>query len=103
MGTPTMDDQPCRSYFPQPHFHRRYEALRAFFVEGGPTAEVAARYGYKPAAFNVMVSQFRSRVRRGDVPPFSSPTAAVGPPGGRVAEAPRARRRPGPPIGGPST
>ena len=30
--------------------HRQYEALRAFFVEGLPSAEAAARFGYTPGA-----------------------------------------------------
>ncbi len=52
-----MDDQPCRSFFLQPRstFHRRYEALRAFFIEGRPLAEVAAQFGYKPTALNVLI------------------------------------------------
>ena len=28
--------------------HRQYEALRAFFVEGIPSAQAAARFGYTP-------------------------------------------------------
>ena len=100
-----MDDQPCRSYFLQPQspFHRRYEALRAFFVEGRPPAEIAAQYGYKSTAFNVMISQFRSQVRRDNVPPFSSPMAAVGPQDGCVAKTTMVRRKPRSPISGPST
>ena len=55
MRADTIDDQPCRSFFLQPRstFHRRYEALRAFFIEGRPPAEVAAQFGYKPAALKV--------------------------------------------------
>ena len=100
-----MDDQPCRSYFLEPRSpsHRRYEALRAFFVEGRPPAEIAARYGYKPTAFNVMISRFRGEVRRGGVTPFLSPMAAAGPRADRVAETRSVRRRPGSPISGPST
>lgn len=100
-----MDDQPCRSFFlePQSPFHRRYEALRAFFVEGRPPAEVAARYGYKPAAFNVMISRFRGQICRDAVPPFFSPMAAAVPRDGRGAKTTTARRRPKSPIGEPST
>jgi len=100
-----MDDQPCRSFFlePQSPFHRRYEALRAFFVERRPPAEVAARYGYRPAAFNVMISRFRGQIRRDAAPPFFSPMAAAGPRDGRGARTTTARRRPKPPIGEPST
>ena len=96
-----MDDQPCRSFFhePQSPFHRRYEALRAFFVEGQPPAEIAARYGYKPAAFNVMIRRFRSQIRRAAAPPFLSPMAAAGPWAGRGAKTATARRRPQSPTG----
>ena len=100
-----MDDQPCRTYFLEPRspFHRRYEALRAVFVEGRPSAEIAARFGYKPATFDVMVSRFRGQARRGTVPPFSSPMAAAGPRDGRAARTTTARTRPRSPISGPST
>jgi len=91
-----MDDPPCRSFFLEPRapFHRRYEALRAFFVEGRPLGEVAARYGYKPAALNVMISRFRGQIRRDTVPPFFSPMGADGPRGGRAAKTGTARRGP---------
>ena len=39
--------------------HRQYEALRAYFVEGIPSAEAAKRFGYSPAAFRVMCHGFR--------------------------------------------
>jgi len=44
--------------------HRQYEALRAFFVDGLPSAEVAARFGYTPGSFRVLVHQFRSQPER---------------------------------------
>src|SRR5690242_7034212 len=44
--------------------HRQYEALRAFFVEGIPSAEAARRFGYTPGSFRVLVHQFRSGPRR---------------------------------------
>jgi hypothetical protein len=44
--------------------HRQYEALRAFFVDGVPSAEVAARFGYTPGSFRVLVHQFRNHPRR---------------------------------------
>jgi hypothetical protein len=39
--------------------HRQYEALRAYCVEGLPSAEAAARFGYSPGSFRVLVHQFR--------------------------------------------
>ena len=44
--------------------HRQYEALRAFFVEGVPSAEAAARFGYTPGSFRVLVHQFRNQPGR---------------------------------------
>lgn len=38
---------------------RRYEALRAYFVDEVPSNEVALRFGYTPATFRVMCSKFR--------------------------------------------
>ena len=37
--------------------HRQYEALRAFFVEGLPSAEAARRFGYTPGSFRVLCHQ----------------------------------------------
>ncbi len=39
--------------------HRQYEALRAYFVEGLPSDEVARRFGYDPVSFRVLCSHFR--------------------------------------------
>ena len=77
-----MDAQLCRRFFldPQLTFHRRYEALRAFFVENRPVAEIASQFGYKPTALNVMISRFHAQYRRGSVPPFLSPTVGGGHP-----------------------
>jgi hypothetical protein len=100
-----MDDQPCRDFFLRPRStsHRRYEALRAVFVEGRPSAEVAVRFGYKPAAFKVLISRFRHDIRGQAVPPFSSPTAAGDPRAGRAARTAMGRTRPPSPISEPST
>lgn len=43
-----------------------YEALRAYFVDGHPSHEVARAFGYSPGAFRVLCHQFR----RGEVPDF---------------------------------
>jgi hypothetical protein len=44
--------------------HRRYEALRAFFVDGLPSAQAAARFGYTPGSFRVLVHGFRQNPER---------------------------------------
>ena len=100
-----MDDQPCRSFVLQPRSssHRRYEALRAFFIEGRPSAEVAVQFGYKPAALKVLISRFRHDIRGQDVPPFSSPMAAADPRARHAARTAMGRTRPLSLISGPST
>ena len=39
---------------------RQYEALRAYFVEGKSSEEVARAFGYSPGAFRVLCSHFRN-------------------------------------------
>jgi hypothetical protein len=40
--------------------HRRYEALRAYFVEGATAGEVAARFGYAPSTVVAMARDFEA-------------------------------------------
>jgi hypothetical protein len=49
---------------PQNTAHRQYEALRAYFVEQLPAAEVAERFGYTVGSFHQVAHQFRSDPRR---------------------------------------
>jgi len=44
--------------------HRQYEALRAFFVDGLPSQEVARRFGYSPGSFRVLCHQLRQNPGR---------------------------------------
>src|ERR1043165_8732479 len=44
--------------------HPQYEALRAYFVEGLSSKEVAARFGYTPGSFRGLVHQFRQNPER---------------------------------------
>ena len=39
--------------------HRRYEALRAYFVEELTAAEIAARFGYTKASVQTLISEYR--------------------------------------------
>jgi transposase len=66
----------CRRFLAEPATprQRQYEALRAFYVERLPSAEVARRFGYSPGAFRVLCHAFR----RGDLPEFFA-TAHPGP------------------------
>ncbi len=63
-------------YFLEPSnpTHRRYEALRAYFIDGLPSAQVAARFGYTPGSFRVLVHQFRHAPER---PFFVHPARGV--------------------------
>ncbi len=38
---------------------RQYEALRAFYIDEIPSAEVAERFGYTPGSFRVLCHEFR--------------------------------------------
>jgi hypothetical protein len=51
----------CRRFFNKPASprQRQYEALRAFFIEALPSAEVARRFGYSPGSFRVLCHTFR--------------------------------------------
>jgi transposase len=44
--------------------HRQYEALRAYYVEGLTSVEVAERFGYTPGSFRVLAHQFRRAPER---------------------------------------
>jgi transposase len=39
--------------------HRRYEALRAYYVEERSAAEIAARFGYTKASVQTLISEYR--------------------------------------------
>lgn len=58
----------CRRFFAQPATarQRQYEALRAFYVDQLPSAEVARRFGYSAGAFRVLCHDFR----HGNLPEF---------------------------------
>jgi hypothetical protein len=55
---------------PKNTLHRQYEALRAFFVEGLPSAEAARRFGYTPGSFRVLCHELRQNPDR----PFFLPS-----------------------------
>lgn len=60
IGAP-KDLTECRSFFLEPSHprQRKYEALRAFFIEGRPSAEVARSFGYTAGSFRVLCHEFR--------------------------------------------
>ena len=51
----------CQRFFQEPRQPRQriYEALRAFFVEGKPSKEVARAFGYTLGSFRVLCHHFR--------------------------------------------
>jgi len=68
-----MDDTRTRQFFldADPNtYHRRYEALRAVFVDGLPQNEVAARFGFTHGSMRQLVHGFRAAMRSGSPPPF---------------------------------
>jgi len=57
--------------------HRQYEALRAYFVEDLPSAEVAHRFGYSAGSFRVLAHEFRQHPARPFfLPPQKGPQAS---------------------------
>ncbi len=60
-GKQLTECSPEARFFLEPvnPLHRQYEALRAYFVEGLPSADAARRFGYTPGAFRVLCHQFR--------------------------------------------
>ena len=77
-----MDDPRCCQFFLQPHniWHRRYEALRAYFIEGRPLADIADQFGYRRSALKSMVCRFRAACNNGAPSPFFSRMPADGQP-----------------------
>ena len=81
MGHNSRERQTLARRFLEPSnsTHRQYEALRAFFVDGVPSAEAALRFGYTPGSFRVLVHQFRNQPTR----EFFVPTTREGRPPGK--------------------
>jgi hypothetical protein len=69
---------------PKNALHRQYEALRAFFVEGLPSATAAQRFGYTPGSFRVLCHDFRQHPDREFF--LASRRAPAGPPRDRVRD-----------------
>lgn len=58
-----MDDTAYREFFMRPSqtYHRRYEALRAVFIDGRPQKDVAEDFGFTYGAMRQLVFEFRQR------------------------------------------
>lgn len=89
-----MDDP--REFFLQPNdtWHRRYEALRAFFIDGRPLKSIAEQFGYRLSSLKSMVCRFRTSCDNGTLPPFFCPMLAVDPLVGAVAKIKKDRNQP---------
>ncbi len=78
-----MDDTPYREFFARPTqpYHRRYEALRAVFLDGRSQKEVAEHFGYQYGTHRQLVSEFRRQnLDAGDDSPFFERPGADAPP-----------------------
>jgi hypothetical protein len=77
-----MNDDPCRDFFLQPSeaLHRRYEVLRAFFVERHAQADIAKQFDLAVPTVQSLVRDFRAQVLAGQAPPFFDSHDSVAPP-----------------------
>ena len=60
------DDTLCREFFCQPTnpYQRRYEALRAVFIEERPPKEVAEQFGFAYSSLRQLIYEFRQACRQ---------------------------------------
>lgn len=86
-----MDGVVYQGFFlePQNAWQRRYEAMRAVFVDGQPMPEVARRFGVSHGTVRNWASAFRQQHDADQAPPFSQRRAADV----RRARRPKPRRR----------
>jgi Helix-turn-helix domain len=68
-----MCDTCCHDFFAHPSLtlHRRFEALRAVFLDHRPMTEIARQFGYRYGTLRNLASQFRAQCRAGRTPLFS--------------------------------
>ena len=73
-----MDDTACREFFQEPTetYHRRYEALRAVFIDKQSQKEVAREFGFSYGSMRQLVREFRRYCDAG-VKPAQSPFFAT--------------------------
>lgn len=74
-----MDAATYQQFFLEPgdSWHRRYEALRALFVDRRPPKHVARHFGVSYGTLSNWASEFRAQRDTGARPPFSfNPSAA---------------------------
>ena len=95
-----MDDTACQRFFEEPTqtFHRQYEALRAFFIEGRRLHDIAQQFGYRETSLRSMVCRCRAQVQAGEVPPFLGNRPWGDPSGSLKPQNQPSRRRPSSPM-----
>lgn len=88
------DDDPCRRFFLEPSqlLQRRYEVLRAFFVERRRQADIAAQFDLTPATVQSLVRDWRTQMQHGQVSPFLSSLDSDAPPAVPWLRLPRNRK-----------
>ena len=67
-----MDDTLCRQFFTKPShsLHRRYEVLRAYFLEERSLQDVAQQFAMNFYTVRQWVRDFRTQCQAGHTPPF---------------------------------
>ena len=67
-----MDDSRGLRFFLEPTdtLHRRYEALRAYFVERRSLQQIAQEFGYTYNTLRGVIGDFRAQFRQAQIPPF---------------------------------
>jgi hypothetical protein len=68
-----VDDSRGLRFFLEPTdtLHRRYEALRAYFVERRSLKQIAQEFGYTYNTLRGVIADFRAQCRHDQIPPFS--------------------------------
>lgn len=90
------DDFLCQQFFLEPDqlLQRRYEVLRAFFVERCPMTQIAQQFGLSHGAVRNLVSDFRAKRQSGQVAPFFGSRYVAGRLLPRLTLDPRSRASP---------
>lgn len=83
-----------KDYFalPADETQRRYESLRAVFVEEQSMQNVAARFDVSYGTVRKWASEFRRGCDAGQAPPFSLRREAVPPPANPMTKNPKSNR-----------
>jgi hypothetical protein len=74
-----MADPLCQRFFTEPTqtLHKRFEILRAHFLEQRPLPAIAEQFGMNFYTVRSLVRAFRAQCQANQVPPFLSNRAGV--------------------------